>query len=154
MSHCEECLSRIDLYLDDELREEQLEVFNRHIRDCSSCRRELAHRRVLPPVSPSSDPIACNKRQLIAPALGQLASEPAGVAATRCPHTLLLSRELCQVGLPKRSGLGANSLGFVSGLRKCVAICTASPKMFVNRVASGRALLTVQEAPEPAGRQT
>jgi anti-sigma factor RsiW len=45
MSHCEECLSRIDLYLDDELREEQLEVINRHIRDCSSCRRELAHRR-------------------------------------------------------------------------------------------------------------
>ena len=56
--------------------------------------------------------------------------------------------------LPKGSGLGANSLGFVSGLRKWVMIWTVYPKTFVKRVASGRAGLTVQETPEPVGRQT
>jgi anti-sigma factor RsiW len=45
VSNCEENVSRIDLYLDDELAGGELEVFNRHIRECSSCREELIERR-------------------------------------------------------------------------------------------------------------
>ena len=45
MSPYEKHISRIDLYLDDELRGEQLEVFNRHINECGPCRREFAERR-------------------------------------------------------------------------------------------------------------
>ena len=74
---------------------------------------------VFPPAGPSSDPMDCNKTQLIAPALGQLASDPARIEFTGCPHTLLLSKELCQVTLPNGTGSGANSLGLVSVLRKC-----------------------------------
>ena len=45
MNQCEVNISRIDLYLDDELAGSELEVFNRHIRECSSCREELIERR-------------------------------------------------------------------------------------------------------------
>ena len=45
MSSCEDQPSRIDLYLDGELRDEELEAFNNHIKECSSCRRELKERR-------------------------------------------------------------------------------------------------------------
>jgi anti-sigma factor RsiW len=45
MSPCEEDISRIDLYLDDELRGGELEAFNRHLKECRSCRREVAERR-------------------------------------------------------------------------------------------------------------
>ena len=45
MKQCEVNISRIDLYLDDELAEGDLEVFNRHISECSSCRKELIERR-------------------------------------------------------------------------------------------------------------
>jgi hypothetical protein len=45
VSHCEENISRIDLYLDGELGENDLEVFDRHIQECSSCREELTRRR-------------------------------------------------------------------------------------------------------------
>ena len=72
----------------------------------------------LPPVGPCCDPIDCSKRQPIAPALGQLASEPARIECTVCAHTMLLSNELCHVAFPKGSGFGANWLGLVSGLRK------------------------------------
>jgi len=41
MSCYEESTSRIDLYLDDELRGDELEAFEHHIKDCSS-------RRVMP----------------------------------------------------------------------------------------------------------
>jgi len=74
-----------------------------------------------PPAGPGFDPIVLSKRHAMPPAFGQLASEPAvtdGVSAFA--HTMLLSEELCHVGLPTGSGLGANSLGFVSGLRKWV----------------------------------
>src|ERR1700760_686160 len=37
--------SRIDLYLDGELRDEELESFNSHLKGCSSCRNELTSRR-------------------------------------------------------------------------------------------------------------
>ena len=47
MNLCEDCLSRIDFYLDDELRGEDLEIFNDHVDCCSSCRRQLAERRLL-----------------------------------------------------------------------------------------------------------
>ena len=67
---------------------------------------------------PLSEPIDCRRRQLIAPWFGQLESVPEGIACTGCAHTLLLSSELCHVALPKGSGLGANSLGLESGLRK------------------------------------
>src|SRR3954451_9859259 len=109
---------------------------------------------ILPPVGPSAVPMVCSNRQSIAPAFGQLASEPAGMKFVFCAHTLLLSKELCQVTSPKRGGFGPTSFGFSTGLRKWVMIWTAAPKRLVNRVASGRALLTVQDAPEPEGRQT
>src|SRR5882672_2909024 len=109
----------------------------------------------LPPAGPSSEPITCNNRQSIEPPLGQLASVPAVMKSFFCAHTRLLSKELCQVTSPKRGGFGPMSFGFTTGLRKWVIICIASPKMCVKRVASGRALLTVQDTP-PAGlgRQT
>src|SRR6266436_99997 len=108
----------------------------------------------LPPAGPSSEPITCNNRQSIAPPFGQLASVPAVMKFFFCAHTLLLSKELCQVTSPKRDGFGPMPFGFTTGLRKCVIICTASPKIFVKRVASGRALLTVQETAPSLGRQT
>ena len=45
MSQCEVNISRIDLYLDDELAGNDLELFNQHIRECPSCREELSERR-------------------------------------------------------------------------------------------------------------
>jgi len=81
----------------------------------------------------------CSKRQAIEPVFGQLVSEPAWIEAGEggvvefesgtCAHTLLLSKELCQVALPKGSGFGAASLGFVSGLRKWVMIWKSRPKL-------------------------
>src|SRR5262245_5873068 len=97
-----------------------------------------------PPVGPFADPITWSNRQPIAPAFGQLGSEPAGIDCNAWAHTLLLSMELCQVALPKGSGSGANLFGFVFGLRKCVMISRSCPKTFVNSVASGRAPFTVQ----------
>src|SRR3954452_14885260 len=92
--------------------------------------------RTLPPAGPGSEPIASSRRQAIEPVFGQLMrSEPAGIEAalgvppcTTCAHTLLLSSELCHVALPKGSGFGAASFGFVSGLRKCVMIWKSVPK--------------------------
>src|SRR5215475_16215864 len=110
----------------------------------------------LPPVGPASFPTVCNRRQAIAPEFGQLGSVPAGIAPIFCAHTLLLSRVFCQVASAKGTGL-VGSRGFSSGLRKCVMISTSCPKSFVNRVASGRALLIVHEAvdaPTLVGRQT
>jgi hypothetical protein len=79
---------------------------------------------------------------------------PAVMKFCFCTHTRLLSNELCQVTSPKRGGLGP-ILGFTTGLRKWVMICTASPKMFVKSVASGRAAFTVQETPPVAvGKET
>jgi anti-sigma factor RsiW len=45
MSRCEECVSRIDLYLDDELGEDDLTIFERHLAECPSCRNTVAERR-------------------------------------------------------------------------------------------------------------
>jgi anti-sigma factor RsiW len=45
VNHWEECLSRVDLYLDNELGEGELAVFNRHLKECWSCRKELAEQR-------------------------------------------------------------------------------------------------------------
>lgn len=42
MSPCEECISRINPYLDDELRNGELETFENHLRECRPCRQELA----------------------------------------------------------------------------------------------------------------
>src|SRR5882757_10994754 len=110
----------------------------------------------LPPDGPFCDPMDCSKRQPIEPAFGQLAWEPAGITfeCSTCAHTTLLSKELCQVALPNGIGFGTASLGLVSGLWKWVMIWRSCPKKVVKRVASGRAALTVQEAPVPFGRQT
>src|SRR5947209_9760859 len=110
--------------------------------------------KIWPPSGPGSDPIVWSKRQSIAPAFGQLASVPAWTKFAFCAQTLLLSRELCHVASPKRGGFGPTSFGFSTGLRKWVMIWNAAPKTFVKSVASGRALLTVQEAPEAVGKQT
>src|SRR6476620_9323316 len=72
-----------------------------------------------------------------------------------CAQTRLLSNELCHVTSPKRGGLGPILLGFSTGLKKWVMIWTDSPKTLVNNVASGRALLTVQETlPFAVGKHT
>ena len=68
----------------------------------------------LPPAGPVSVPIDCNKRQAIAPAFGQLWSEPAGIDCSVFPHTLLLSKELCQLALPNGRGLAASRKRFGS----------------------------------------
>jgi hypothetical protein len=47
MNLCEDCLSRIDFYLGDELRDEDLEIFNDHVEWCAFCRRQLAERRLV-----------------------------------------------------------------------------------------------------------
>src|SRR5262245_50667740 len=106
--------------------------------------------RMVPPVGPTSEPIDWSKRHAIEPEFGQLGSEPAGIEVElkTCAHTLLLSKELCHVALPKGSGLGAASLGFATGLRKWVMIWKSWPKKLRKSVASGRAPLTVQEAVE------
>jgi hypothetical protein len=62
----------------------------------------------LPPAGPLCEPIACNRRQGIAPVFEQLASDPAAMLASLFPHTALLSNELCHVGLPNGTGFGAN----------------------------------------------
>src|SRR5581483_11794991 len=94
--------------------------------------------RAAPPVGPSCEPIDCSKRQAMAPLFGQLGSEPARIEAGEggsvecesgtCAQTLLVSKELCHVALPKGSGSGAASLGFVSGLRKWVMTWKFSPR--------------------------
>ena len=45
MSHCEAYISRIDLYLDGELTGDELDIFNRHVSDCTSCQEMLSERR-------------------------------------------------------------------------------------------------------------
>jgi anti-sigma factor RsiW len=45
MNHCNDCISRIDLYLDDELRDEELDIFNDHVSKCLACRKQLEERR-------------------------------------------------------------------------------------------------------------
>src|SRR5215831_21016097 len=102
-----------------------------------------------PPVGPSALPITCNSKQSIAPLFGQLESVPAVTKLSFWAHTLLLSKELCHVASPKRGGFRPIVLGFSTGLRKCVMIWTGAPNTVVKRVASGLALLTVQEAPVP-----
>jgi len=78
--------------------------------------------RILPPVGPSSVPIAVSSRQAIEPVFGQLWSVPAMtvVAGVALAHTLLLSKELCQVALPNATGCAA--LGSSLWLRKWVMI--------------------------------
>src|SRR5947209_3823499 len=110
--------------------------------------------KLVPPVGPCAVPITCRRRQSIAPALGQLASVPAWTKFVFCAHTLLLSKELCHVASPKRGGFGPISFGFSTGLRKCVMTWNGCPKTFAKRVASGRAFATVNDTPEPEGRQT
>jgi hypothetical protein len=55
--------------------------------------------------------------------------------ASLLPQTSLLSKELCHIGLPNGSGLGANWLGLVSGLRKWVRICWINEPKVKNNVA-------------------
>jgi hypothetical protein len=72
----------------------------------------------LPPVGPASVPIACNKRQGMAPLFGQLWSEPAGIDCSVFPHTLLLSKELCQLALPNGSGVWGELVGVGIGAKE------------------------------------
>ena len=46
MKECEECTTRIDLSLDDELCGEELDVFECHVKNCTSCRENLRLRRL------------------------------------------------------------------------------------------------------------
>jgi anti-sigma factor RsiW len=45
MSRCEEHISRIDLYLYDELNDEESKAFEKYIKECLACRQDLAERR-------------------------------------------------------------------------------------------------------------
>src|SRR5258708_39420963 len=109
--------------------------------------------RILPPVGPSSVPIAVSSRQPIEPVFGQLGSVPAAivVAGVALAHTLLLSKELCQVALPKATGCGA--LGSSSWLRKWVMIWNGSPKKVAKSETSVKAPLTGHETVSTLGRQ-
>jgi anti-sigma factor RsiW len=57
MSHCEECRSRIDFYLDDELRGDELRSFQSHVNNCAECRKELEVRRTFLEKIRSSRPL-------------------------------------------------------------------------------------------------
>jgi hypothetical protein len=94
----------------------------------------------LPPGGPASVPIDCNKRQGMAPLFGQLWSEPAGIDCSVFPHTLLLSKELCQLTLPNGSGFGANWLGLVSAKEVCDYL-HVPVKTLTKRVAWGVTLI-------------
>jgi anti-sigma factor RsiW len=76
MSHCEECTSRIDLYLDGELREEELDIFNRHVSDCSSCREELAQRRLFLEQIRAAGPLHVASQELRAKVAALMTPEP------------------------------------------------------------------------------
>jgi anti-sigma factor RsiW len=99
MSHCEEHLSRIDLYLDDELRGDELENFNRHLKECWSCRRDLTERRrfleqvraARPLYAPSARFRAEMAALLAAPAAGA-SSAPERLAKSHAPAWLLWLR--------------------------------------------------------------
>ena len=91
MSRCDEPASRIDLYLDGELRGDELEAFNHHIEQCGSCRRALSERRrfheqirsARPLYEPSSEFRAKMAAVLAAPADGSSgASERSEAART------------------------------------------------------------------------
>jgi len=51
-----------------------------------------------------------------------------GISASDLPNCEGWVKELCHVALAKGSGVGAASLGFVSGLRKWVMIWKSFPK--------------------------
>ena len=92
MSQCEANISRIDLYLDDELAGDELELFNRHIRECSSCREELTkHRRFLERIRAARPlyPVSPKLRREVEAILGETADArtlPAqGRPGTRIP---------------------------------------------------------------------
>src|SRR5215472_8410714 len=73
-----------------------------------------------PPVGPFSLPRDCSRRHGIAPLLGQLSrSVPPSIEPIADAHTLLVSKELCQVALPL-SGTETPGSGFSLILRKCV----------------------------------
>jgi len=100
VSQCEVNMSRIDLYLDDELAEDELEVFNRHIKECSSCAEELIERRrfleriraarPLYPVSPKL-------RREVAAVLGELADSRTVPARGR-PVTRIMGKSRAWLG--------------------------------------------------------
>ncbi len=46
MKQCEECTKRIDLYLDGELSGEELDVFEYHVKNCTSCLGRLSSQRL------------------------------------------------------------------------------------------------------------
>jgi hypothetical protein len=82
----------------------------------------------LPPVGPCCDPTECRTRRPIAPAFGQLASEPAAIDASCFAHTLLLSKELRHVALPKGSGFGGELVGVCIGAEEVGAELDVLPK--------------------------
>ena len=100
----------------------------------------------LPPVGPFWLPMDCDKRQGIAPSFGQLAgSEPASIDPTAFAHTLLVSKELCQVALPPSgTGVGAFALGFRSILANWVMIWTGCPKRSEKSVSSRHHLIRIK----------
>src|SRR4051812_10710793 len=115
---------------------------------------KVALARNLPPVGPSWFPIDCRRRQGIAPLFGQLECVPASICPVFAAHTLLVSNELCHVTLPlSGTGFGVESLGLALMLVKCVITCTCWPKIFTNKVASGRALGFQAVPPVLVGRQ-
>ena len=69
------------------------------------------------------------------PLFGQLLrSVPASMCPEAVAHTLLLSKELCQVAFPPK-GTVTPGLGFALMLAKWVMIWKFCPRISVNRVA-------------------
>ena len=58
MNHCDDCLSLIDLYLDGELRDDDLKIFQDHLGKCASCRKRLEDRQLFLESVRSSRPLS------------------------------------------------------------------------------------------------
>ena len=73
----------------------------------------------LPPVGPCCDPIDCSKRQAIAPAFGQLGSEPAGIDMHRVAPTPCCYRRNSATSRCRR----------VAGLGQLVGVCIGAEEV-------------------------
>jgi anti-sigma factor RsiW len=112
VNHCDINLARIDLFLDDELTGGELEAFNRHVQECSSCREELIERRRFLERVRAARPsysVSAELRREVAAILG----EPAGSGTVPAP------------GLAVRRSTGKNRVWFAWLFRRPIPALVA-----------------------------
>jgi anti-sigma factor RsiW len=105
MSRCEECLARIDFYLDDELRDDDLEIFNAHLEECTSCRIQLEERRAFLEGIRSSRPLYVAPNAL-RDRIAQLLEEAPPAAPVDAPEARPRVEEIRPADPPARLRLG------------------------------------------------